>query len=355
MASYGVHLQRAEENLEEIAALQSRYGSPVGVAGVLGHLNRLATRTRVPGRGPTWGFTWNRQDNESERWWPQGISTSADASDTEDFAGHRLIVTSWYSKGDADDNHGSRVTFVDVDRLRYRHVLVVRAGTDPHGRARLEPLRSHAGGVVGCGPYLHLAGTRRGLFTCHVDDIMEVEPDDDTFGYRFVLPVRFAYAAHSDESVEDLRYSFLSLDRGTSPAELVAGEYGTEGMTTRLVRYPLDPETLHLDRDEAGHSRPVALDDGGVGHMQGATVVDGTYYVTVSRGRHRFGHLYVGRPGALRPYRWTLPPGPEDISYWPSRDQLWSLSEYPGRRYVYSLDRQRLGSVGSLLRGWWRW
>ena len=48
----------------------------------------------------------------------------------------------------------------------------------------------------------------------------------------------------------------------------------------------------------------------------------------------------------------TLPPGPEDISYWPSRDQLWSLSEYPGRRYVYSMDRRRLGSARSLL---WRW
>jgi len=120
------------------------------------------------------------------------------------------------------------------------------------------------------------------------------------------------------------------------------------------VRYPLDPETLHLDRDEAGHSRPVSLDDRGVGHMQGATVVDGTYYVTVSRGRHRLGHLYVGAPGALTPYRWTLPAGPEDISYWPSRDQLWSLSEHPGRRYVYAMDRRRLGSVKSLASVLWR-
>ena len=258
----------------------------------------------MPGRGPTWGFTWNQQDNDSPRWWPQGISTSADASDTEDFEGRRLIVTTWYSKGDKDDNHGSRVTFVDIDQLRLPARAGRAGGTDRFGRATLEPLRIHAGGVVWCGPYLHLAGTRRGLFTCHVDDIMAVEPDRDTFGYRFVLPVRFAYAAHSEESVEELRYSFLSLDRGASPPELVAGEYGTAGMTTRLVRYPLDPETLHLDRDEAGHSRPVSLDDRGVGHMQGATVVDGTYYVTVSRGRHRLGHLYVGPPGALTPYRW---------------------------------------------------
>jgi hypothetical protein len=65
VASYGVHLERREENLDEIASLQARYGSPVGVGGVLDQLNRQASRARVPGRGPTWGFTWNQQDNDS--------------------------------------------------------------------------------------------------------------------------------------------------------------------------------------------------------------------------------------------------------------------------------------------------
>ena len=97
----------------------------------------------------------------------------------------------------------------------------------------------------------------------------------------------------------------------------------------------------------------MSLDDGGVGHMQGAAVVGGRYYVTVSRGSRRRGHLYVGTPGALTPYRWALPPGPEDISYWPSRDQLWSLSEHPGRRYVYAMDRKRLGGLWSLVSMLW--
>ena len=51
--------------------------------------------------------------------------------------------------------------------------------------------------------------------------------------------------------------------------------------------------------------------------------------------------MYVGTPGQLPPFRWALPVGPEDISYWPSRDQLWSLSEYPGRRYVFAMRRER--------------
>ena len=147
----------------------------------------------------------------------------------------------------------------------------------------------HAGGLVWCGPYLHVAGTRRGLFSCLVDDIIRVHSTDDAFGYRFVLPVRFAYDAAASEGVELMRYSFLSLDRGAQPPQLVAGEYGRAEMTRRLVRYPLDPETLHLAAHEDGTSRPVALDDRGLGHMQGAAIVGDTYYVTSSRGRCRLG------------------------------------------------------------------
>jgi hypothetical protein len=38
----------------------------------------------------------------------------------------------------------------------------------------------------------------------------------------------------------------------------------------------------------------------------------------------------------------VLPVGVEDLSYWPSEDRLWSLSEYPGRRFVFAMDRARL-------------
>ena len=138
-----------------------------------------------------------------------------------------------------------------------------------------------------------------------------------------------------------MRYSFASLDRSTSPHELVAGEYGRNDMTTRLVRYEIDPGSALLRAEDDGRSVPLALEDGGVPGMQGATVVDGTWFVTTSRGRYRLGSVWVGRPGDLRERRWQLPVGPEDITYWPERDQLWSLSEYPGARYVFAMPRSR--------------
>ncbi len=353
----GVHLRRTDENADEIAAIaHGGAGTPVGMSGVVADLNRRGVRARVPGTCVEWGFRWNDEDVATQRWWPQGITTSADASDREDFDGRRLLITSWYSKtlreAGREANHGSRITVVDIDTLEYRHVLLVTPEVTEDGVA-LRPLLVHAGGLVWCGPYLHVAGTRRGLFTARVDDIVRVEDTGATYGYRYVLPVRFAYDAPTSEPGgepgehgEPMRYSFLSLDRSADPPELVAGEYGTEGMTRRLVRYPLDPASFHLHAEEDGTSWPISLDEQGLGHMQGAAVVRGRYYVTTSHGRWRLGSLHVGTPGAFRRWPRAIPVGPEDISYWPSQDLLWSLTEYPGRRFVYCLRRDRFDEPG---------
>jgi hypothetical protein len=336
-----IHLRRTDENSADIDEAVELFGHRVGIAGVLAHLNRQAVRTRVPGRAVEWGFRWNDSDVNSVRWWPQGITTSADASDTEDIDGRRLLMTSWYSKDARGENLGSRITVVDVNTLEYRHVLLVFPERTRGGRLELRPLLVHAGGLVWCGPYVHVAGTRRGLFSCLVDDIIKVRSTEDTFGHPYVLPVRFAYEAVASDGVETMRYSFLSLDRSSDPPQLVAGEYGVGDMTRRLVRFPLDPETYHLAAHEDGTFRPVWLDERGLGHMQGAAIVRGTYYVTASRGRYRLGTMYVGEPGSFRSFPRALPVGPEDITYWPSTDRLWSLSEYPGRRFVFAMRRDQ--------------
>ena len=257
--SPGVHLVRTEENVDEIDALAGRLGGRAGLPALLRDLNRRARRTLAPGWAVHRALTWDAGDRRDPRWWPQGISTSADASDTEDVEGRRMLVVSWYAKnlpGEAGSKQGSRLTFLDLASRRYRHVLLVNPVVRD-GELVLEPLHVHAGGVVWCGPYLHIAATSRGVITCRVDDLLRVpdhsmgdvgrlalEPDRvSSYGYRYVLPVRFAYRAVTDEGLERLRYSFLSLDRGASPPELVVGEYGNTKQTRRLARFPLDPET----------------------------------------------------------------------------------------------------------------
>ena len=187
---------------------------------MLADLNRKASRTFLLGRGRLgravdWGFAWDREDRGDERWWPQGVSTSADASDTEDIGGKHVLAVSWYAK----DESGVRMTFVDLAGLRYRHVLLVVPVLDQHGMLVLRPLRVHAGGVVWNGPYLHVAATARGLVTCRVDDIMRVPDVRGTgayrlglrgqqvasYGYRYVLPVRFSYRAYADDGYDKLQ------------------------------------------------------------------------------------------------------------------------------------------------------
>lgn len=342
-SSAPVHLRRTDENVPEIARLAARFGGTVGLAPVLDSLNRKGTRATVPGSRVAQGFAWNESDATSRRWWPQGITTSADAAVADDdrVGGRRLLVTSWYSKQLSGESHGSRITFVDVDTLEYRHVLLVLA-EESFGETRMKALTVHAGGLVWHGPYLHVAGTRRGLLTCRLDDIIEVTPGPESFGHRYVLPVRFTYEAVAAPGTEKLRYSFLSLDRGSNPPALVAGEYGVDEQTHRLARFPFDPRTHHLHATEEGLSYPTGLDEQGGSHMQGAAVVGDTWYVTTSRGPRRNGQLLVGHPGAFQVLRRALPPGPEDITYWPATDQLWSLSEHPGKRWVFAMDRATL-------------
>ncbi|MGZ5404411.1 MAG: hypothetical protein ACXWDL_07155 [Nocardioides sp.] len=337
----GVHLSRTDENVAEIEALASLLGGRVGLDGVLADLGSQARPSRLGrllGRAVGEAYTWEDRDARDLRWWPQGISTSADASESEVVGGRRLLALTWYSRQVGGVSHGSRVTILDLDTLRYRHVLLVVPILDDQGGLRLEPLHVHAGGLVWCGPYLHVAATSRGFVTCRLDDVLPAAGRVESHGHDYVLPVRFSYRAHAEEGQHKLRYSFLSLDRAAAPT-LVVGEYGRGSDTTRLVRFGVDAESALLLAGDDGLSRPLALDDGGVVQMQGAVIARGRYYVTTSHGQWRPGSVYAGQPGSFTPYRLAVPMGPDDLAYWPSTDRLWSVSEHPRRRWIFSMRR----------------
>jgi len=352
----GVHLQRTDESVREIEALSAVLGRPAGLDGLLDDLKHQARRSRLParllGRAVSDAYTWDTHDRSDQLWYPQGISTSADASDTEHIAGRKVIVTTWYSTGRDGVKRGSRVTFIDLETLKYRHVLLVNPVFDKAGNLQLRPMSIHAGGIVWAGPYLHIAATKRGFVTARVDDIMRVPGDDgrpdefgfdgqrvSSYGHRYVLPGRFTYKAFTDDGHEQLRYSFLSLDRRSDPPALIAGEYSVGRAPNRLARYQLDPATWQLRTGDDGFSRPLEVDEGGVVQMQGAALAAGRLHVAVSRGPWLPGTIYAGPSGHLRPKRLALPMGPEDLTYWPSTDRLWSLTEHPRRRWIVSMKR----------------
>lgn len=298
----------------------------IGLAGVLADLGRHGRRVRhrrPPGELVAEGFALDLRDSYTPRWWPQGITSSADHDPSETFLGQRLLLTSSYAKTLRGANLGTRITVFDVtepDHVRYRHVRLV----DPAGA----PLRVHAGGIVWHGPYLHVGATARGLIGFHVDDVA-------ARGGELVWPYRLRYAAQARADTERLRYSFLSLDHASG--RILVGEYGKAGQTTRLFRYDMDPTTRLVVTDADGIARPEPVDLEAIPRMQGAALAGGLLYVTQSNGRAP-GRLWTGPPGGLVERAGALPPYPEDLTYWPSTGRLWSLSEWPGGRYVYSVD-----------------
>ncbi len=357
----GVHLRRSEEHVAEVEALAGVLGGRAGLPELLGALKYRARPSpvgRLLGRAVDRAIAFDSYDQRDPVWWPQGITTSADADPSGLVEGRRLAVVTWYAKEKDGVRRGSRVTFLDLDTLRYRHVLLVDARFDDRGELTLSGVRVHAGGIAWAGPWLHVAATGRGFLTFRVDDLLRVPGDDErpdeiglfgdrvaSFGHHHVLPVRYAHQAHADEGHERLRYSFLSLDRSPlpdAPPDLLAGEYGRGRQTTRLARLELDPDTWLPATDEEGLSRP-ALHDGGVLGMQGAVRARGRHHVSVSHGPWVPGSVFTGSPGALQRHRWALPMGPEDLSFWPSdrpgEDRLWSVTEHPRRRWVVSARR----------------
>ncbi|MDH2414990.1 hypothetical protein [Nocardioides sp. CER19] len=323
-----LQLTRTEENAAEIdaltTALSSYGGGRVGLAPLLADLPQRLRRSFAPGRAVARALSWERADGDDQTWFPQGVTNSYRTEVTRD-----LLLVSWYSK----TRLGARISVLDLATRRYRHVLLVA----PTESGDVVPVQAHAGGIVWQGSFLHVAATARGLLTFRLDDLL-LDPRE-THGYRYLLPVRYSYRAEALEGTERLRYSFLSLDRtGPDPA-LVVGEYGSATQTQRLARFGLDTVTGALSAGADGITRPLRIDESGQARMQGASVVDGRYFVTVSHGPWGLGSVMTGLPGSFQQHRWATPMGPEDLCYHSPSGMFWSVSEHPGRRWVYAMER----------------
>ena len=157
------------------------------------------------------------------------------------------------------------------------------------------------------------------------------------YGYGHVLPQLLRLRAEPG-----LRWSFLSVGRVEGRLSLVVGEYGRKGTSPRLARYPLDPATGLPELDADGRCAPLEVHTGQPHRMQGVAV-DGTHLV----GERELGRRATpatctsAQPGRFRRHRGVLPPGPEDLEWSRPGEALWCVSEWPGARYVFTVDARR--------------
>ena len=346
-------LVRGADRSSEVEALAERAGGRVGVEGVLADLGRTGTPVSQGLTRLELAFTWDERDRRDRLWWPQGVTGSWDrrplGSDAPD---DDVLVTTAYAKPAGQVRLGSRITVHDVSdpvHVRYEHVLLVRVSSDD-GRHQFAPVHAHAGGAAWVGRHLHVAATTQGFHTFDLADIVPAAGLDAgvlhgaglaDHGHRYLLPARTSYAPDT-ETADPLRFSFLSASHETNlGSRLVMGEYGRGAMTRRLWACDLDPATGLPVANGAGVVPQVFFPTPGVERMQGAVSVEGRLHVVTSRGRWRRGSIWTERSGRLVQHEYVLPPGPEDVSHRPLRDQLWTLTEYPHSRMVAVVDRAR--------------
>lgn len=306
-----------------LAALPDRLDR-VGLAGALDALDHRARHVPAPGRAVEWGLTWDDRDAADPRWMPQGLTTTADAA--APWRERRIVLAAWYLQDRRGRHLGSRVSVLDLETLRYTHVELARPT-----RSGLEPLAVHAGGLAWSGDHLLVAATKRGLGVARLDDLARVDG-------RLVLPVTGWLHAEQDDE-EPLRYSSCSVDTSGADPRLLVAEYGRGEQSRRLVALPLGEDGLPLPAGD-GRCRGEQLPDVPL-RTQGLVSVDGVLHATASNGTHRPGTLHVGEPGRLRAWTGALPPGPEDLAWWPDTGLLWSQTEHPGQRYVVALRPQQ--------------
>ena len=77
-------------------------------------------------------------------------------------------------------------------------------------------------------------------------------------------------------------------------------------------------------------------------NIQGAVSYDGTWYLSRSRGKSNQGQLIVAKPdgGDLRVTDTRAAGvGPEDLSFWPAHNELWTVTEHAPDRMLYGVPR----------------
>ena len=298
------------------------------------------------------GFQWNDGDMDVDYWYPQGVTGSFDADPSGRMDGVEAVLVSWhYDPEEAGTSYdkGVRISFADTsssDAVAYRHVLLVEpTGTtsDPD----IAPVEVHGGGIAWVGDWLYVADTSNGLRIFDLNRILEVSTETDDIGcsggtctaytYKYVLPQVSRYALPACGC--DATFSFVGLDRSTSPMSLVTGQYNSDAISGTLLRWPLDEATgllaggVYTTAEEAW----VAQQD----RVQGAASRDGQWWLSCSSQSGSNGALYAVQEGDASTYTWVY--GPEDLAVDGPNGWLWSVTEHPGERYVFAVDLDEVG------------
>jgi hypothetical protein len=315
------------------------------------------------------GFAWQADDAATTLWIPQGLTGDADGTDG-DQADRGWLAVSWHNEHDEVEK-GMRVSFIDVtvgaNPILYRNVLLVTpvaASDTPSRHATFAAIPAHAGGALWFRNYLYIADSRGfdggrpgGVLVFDMMNIKEVDPSRDdligwsaaddayyAFGYRYVLPQVGRYVQVGADVAGRLRWSFIGLDRTNATRHLIMGEYTTSDEAPgRLVWWTLDERTGRLAAASPEHPLGASLARACSNehflqgcHSQDA-LADGTVWLTRTSGRDALCDRPITGGEGVTFQPWA--DQPEGLTYAPSSDNLWCVTERAGSRAVFAVKR----------------
>ncbi|WP_225850487.1 hypothetical protein [Streptomyces sp. HPF1205] len=356
---------------------------------------------------PAVKWCWDSGDAVGKEWIPQAVTGVSDAQADEYWGTKRPVVVSWYDDNTYCPSAGSnacyekgvRLSVLDPDTGKYRHVLLAYPFYNSYGHISYQPIDIHAGGMAWYKYRLYVADTLHGLRVFDLRDILDLDPDqnpatDDptpdgltsdvqdgsqmgrqnnvwySYGYRYVLPQTASYdfvAAQSNTSAGTCaasgapKASYLSIDRSSSPHQLVMGEYCTTDATHtgngRIGALPIDDTDGSLSAD-GGVVSPAGVWDLPEKQIQGAARYDGHWYLNQS---HRYSdaslwRAAVGTDGTLAVAGSELRTavGAEDMYVEHGQatggpQLLWSLTEHRADTEDSSCDAKSATPCGRIL------
>jgi hypothetical protein len=290
-------LQESPDN-PHLSALATKLANrKVNVATVLSSANHALTKEDLakPIEAYKWEHTSEFNDETTEKWVPQGITSTADALGEGTYEGKTAWVVSWHRGGSkADTDSSARVTFVDQDTNKYRHAMLVNPTSDDN----FEAVPVHAGGIVWYGNTLWVVDSHSqdgavGFRVFDLSNIWTMDSDGgDKFGksgnnyfadgYLYAIPQIRSYTWIPSFGFQ---FSFVSLDRTDTPDTLLVGEYHTqtEDAPRRFVKWELDYTTRKL-KTNAGVAAASWAYCVGIDRMQGAVSAHGKFYISRSEG-----------------------------------------------------------------------
>ncbi|GHH74004.1 hypothetical protein [Promicromonospora soli] len=310
-------------------------------------------------------YCWNAGDQDTTDWMPQGITTSSDALGEGTYDGKRINLVSWYDDAADGIAKGVRISVSNLSASAsappYRHILLV----EPSGTTSspsFTPVSVHAGGIMWYGNLLYVADTGGGFRVFDLNHLWEVstgnasaigrQPDGSyqAFDYKYVLPQTAKFTDSTVNGYTQLQHSSVSLDRTSSPDSVIVSEYRTSteianGAQVRTIRVPIDYTNRYLKPASDGIIKATEAYRVDLESVQGSTAINGEFFYSQSDGTDFANpnsdgdlHTFVAPSGAMVRHGDALTVGPEDLSYDPTRDYLWTLGEHPGYRWVYAAD-----------------